>query len=552
MAETRTRWGMRGGVAAVVVAASLYALGAAPISAGAQTAASAQLIAVTGSSLASIEPSSGSFSAVMTPSFSPTTDNYVLNCPSGTSSVTFKMTASHGTITVGGTSGKSVSATVNLTTNQAAVIQAPSPSSSSAVQYWVRCLPPNFPALKVLTDAKAPLGYYLTQTTTVAPGVAPYVMILDNHGTPVWWQQTTPGSAGYFDQWARNSLVWDSASNGGTPNLSDTAGYTIYNLKNATTRTIVPHDLPADGHAIAHLTDGNILWLTSPEVTGVTLTSIGKGSNQNVANCVLQETTPTGDVLWTWNALQHIGVNESIDPLSDTIHGQQVWDLFHCNAVALQGGTSATPEKANVLLSARENSAVYLITRTTGDILWKVGGTKPTATDPDSSAQFLTIVNDAEGGFYAQHNAQLTGTGELTVFDDHSGAPFYQDPTETPGPARAAQYKINAASGTATLDWSFVAPDGETTLATGSFNRYNDGTDNVIGWGLSNPKTTGGTNLEQLFTEVNGVGKVMLAVDYVEPHGAAFPAIDGSYRVIKLFPYQINLGLLRANMGGLP
>lgn len=559
MAEngTRRRFGVaRVGFLAVALAGwTALGVGPGPTPAGAQAPANAQLITVTGSSLSGVVPTSKKFGAVLSPSFAPTTYNYVLNCPSGTTSIKFTLTAASGTITLDGKSGSSEAATLTLTTDQAAVIRATGPSKA-VTQYWIRCLPPNFPPLRVLSDNnQAPTGYYLTQTALVPPGGVPYVMILDKHGTPIWWQETTPGGAGYFDQWSAKSLAWDSASNGGTPNFDNTAGYTIYNLQTGSATTVVPNDLPADGHAIIHLSDGNIIFLTDPEVTGETLTAIGKGSDQNVVNCVLQETTPSGKVLWTWNALQHIGINESIDPISDVVAGQQVWDLFHCNAVSLQGGAAATPEHANVLLSSRENSAVYLITRSTGAIIWKVGGTKPTSTDPDSGAQFLRIVNDPEGGFYAQHDAQLSATGELTVFDDHSGAPLYSDPTEPPGPARGAEYKIDTTAGTATLDWSFTAPDGKTTLATGSFNRYpapSGGTDNVIGWGLSEPITTDGVTLEPLLSEVNGSGKTLLEVDFVEPNGASFPSIYGSYRVIKLFPSEINIGLLRANMGGLP
>lgn len=561
MAECRIRWRLHTaraiGLAIALVTASLLGLGPTFVFAGAQTPANAQLITVTGSSLSAVVPSSTGFNAVLTPAFSPTTYNYVLNCPSGTSSIAFTMTASSGTITVDGRSGPSESATVSLTTNQAAVIRAPGATASrSTNQYWIRCLPPNFPQLKVTTDTNgAPTGYYLTQTAVVAPGGAPYVMILDKHGTPVWWQQTTPGGAGYFDQWSPQALAWDSASNGGTPNFNNTAGYTVYNLRTATSTTVKPNGLPADGHAIVHLADGNILFLTDPEVSGVTLTAIDKGSNQNVVDCVLQETRPGGTVVWTWDALHHLGVNESIYPISDTVNGHQVWDLFHCNSVSLQGGATATPEGANIVLSARENSAVYLITRSTGTILWKLGGVKPTATDPDSGAQYLNVLGDTEGGFFAQHDAVLSGTGELTLFDDHSGAPYYSDPTETKGPSRGAEYKIDTAVGTAELDWSYVAPDGQTTIATGSFNRYpapNGGTDNVIGWGLSKPITTAGLTVEPLVSEVNSSGKVMLAIDFVEPSGASFPAITGSYRVTKLFPDEIKIGLLRANMGGLP
>jgi hypothetical protein len=528
---------------------------AVPAPAGADTPATAQLITVTGSPLSNVVVSSKAFTASTTPAFSQTIYNYIVNCPSGTSSVKFKMRAAAGTITVGGATGSTEAASVSLTTNQAAVIEAPSAvNAGTSVQYWFRCIPTDFPTLKAVTDTgQAPEGYYLTQTALDATGTGPYVMILDNHGTPVWWQKTVPGGAGWFQQWTSNTLAWDSASNGGTPNFNNAAGYTTYNLKTGATGTVVPNDAPADGHAILHLSDGNNIFLTDPEVTGVDLSSIGHGTNQNVVDCNMQEDTPSGQVVWSWDGLQHLGIDESLYPISDTVDGQQVWDLFHCNSMSLDENDS-NQETADIVLSSRENSSIYLIDRSTGAIIWKVGGVKPSASDPDASAQYLNVVNDPETQFYAQHDATLSATGELTLFDDHSGAPLYMDPTETAGPARGVQYKINTTAGTATLNWSYVTPDDENSLATGSFNRYtspNGGTDNVIGWGLNDPITTGGVTTSKLFSEVNGSGKVTLAVDWVEPDGATFPGINGEYRVIKLSRSQLSLNLLRKNMGGL-
>jgi Arylsulfotransferase (ASST) len=548
---------MAGGLVALctlpLALAAVTGAASASAATGAQTPPNAQLITVTGSSLSNITAAPTSFTAAMTPAFSPTTNNYVLNCPAATSSVTFTMTAATGTITVNGNTGASEPATVSLTTNQAAVVQAPSPTNPAVVsQYWIRCLPTDFPPLQVVTDTgKAPEGYYLTENALVAAGSGRYVMILDRHGTPVWWQSVGPTNPAYFQQWSPNTLAWDSNNNGGAPQFVNADGYTTYNLKTGASATLVPNNQPADPHDIIHLSDGNIIFLTDPEVTGVDLSSIGKGTNQNVADCALQEVTPTGQVVWSWDALQHIGIDESVAPLTDTVNGQQVVDLFHCNSVSLDQ-SDPNQETANVVLSARELSGIYLINRATGNIIWKVGQVKPSAGDPDASAQFLTIQNDGEGGFYAEHNAQLSATGELTLFDDHSGPPFYNDPGETPGVARGVEYKINTKAGTATLDWAYVTTDGENSFATGSFNRYpvaKGGTDNVICWGANNALTSGGVTTAKLFTEVNGSRTVELAVDWVEP---ATGATNLSYRVIKLTPSQISIGLLHKNMGGLP
>jgi hypothetical protein len=513
-------------------------------------AANAQLITVTGGAVSDITATSTSFTAPMSPAFSPRTTDYVLDCPTGTSSVTFTMTAASGTITVNGQTGATEAATVSLTTDQAAVVQV------RKQQYWIRCLPPDFPPLKTVTDnGKSPDGLYLTQTALSAPGIGSYVMALDNHGTPVWWQKTVPGGAGYFDMWQPDVFAWDSASNGGSPNFNNAAGYTTYNLRTGETATVVPTNAPADGHAIVHLADGNILFLTDPEVTGVDLTSIGKGTDQNIADCAMQEVTPYGHVVWSWDSLQHIGIDESIDPISDTVAGQQVWDVFHCNSVSLEGGGADNPETANIVLSSRENSSVYLINRKTGNVIWKVGGVKPAATDPDATAKFITVQGDPEGGFYAQHNAQVSADGkQLTLFDDHSGAPLYSDPSETPGPARGVEYTIDESAGTASLIWSTVAPDNLMTLATGSFNRYqvtSGGYDSVVGWGLNNTVTSGGVTTSKLFSDVSQNGTTDLAVDWLQPAGATFPSITASYRVIKVNPTQLDINLLRQNMGGL-
>jgi hypothetical protein len=540
---------------------TLAVMGAAVVSgpgvAGAATAPNADLIVTTGHPIVSVTASSTAFTPTITPAFAPGIHDYVINCPATTSPVTFTMSTPAGMITHDGQTGSSVSATVNLTTDQAAVIRGTNPGSTTRAQYWFRCLPTDFPQLAVTTDTgQAPAGYYFTQNAIVAPGDSPYVMILNNHGTPVWWQKTynlsdVPAGAGWFQLWDPNVLGWDSASNGSAPNFNNAAGYTIDNLATSTDSTVVPNNAPADGHEIVHLSDGNILFLTDPEVTGVDLSSLGDGTNQNIADCALQEDTPSGQVVWSWDALQHIGVDESIDPISDTVNGQHVWDVFHCNGVSLQGGASANPETANIVLSSRENSSIYLLDRTTGNVIWKVGGLRPSATDPDAAAQFLTVANDPEGGFYAQHNPNLSSSGELTLFDDHSGEPLYSDPNETPGPARGVEYKINTTTGTATLDWSYVAPDNESTLATGSFNRYLNGNDNVVGWGFNPSQVVNGVTTNKLFSEVTSSGQVMLAVNFIDPTGGGLFGINASYRVMKFPTSDLSINLLHSDMGGL-
>ena len=142
--------------------------------AGADTSPYA-LVSVAGSSLAGVTASSP---YALSPSFSPNTNDYVIDCASGINQVTLTLTGNGGPITAfsnqqgSSVSGNSVSLTMSLVPNQAVVIYAPGPGEhgNPPVQYWIRCLPPDFPVLQV--NATGPSnpewtpGYYFTGNIT--------------------------------------------------------------------------------------------------------------------------------------------------------------------------------------------------------------------------------------------------------------------------------------------------------------------------------------------------------------------------------------------------
>ena len=72
-------------------------------------------------------------------------------------------------------------------------------------EYWVRCLPADFPLLTTeKTGAVAP-GYYLLENG-VAGGSGRFVMILDTNGVPVWYRRV-PASID-FKQLPDGNLAW--------------------------------------------------------------------------------------------------------------------------------------------------------------------------------------------------------------------------------------------------------------------------------------------------------------------------------------------------------
>ncbi|HWW54226.1 MAG TPA: aryl-sulfate sulfotransferase, partial [Acidimicrobiales bacterium] len=463
----------------------------------------AAVLTVTGSSLANMTTSPGTLS----PSFATSTSDYVVPCQGGTNAVTLQMTASSGNITVAGQTGSTVSTSVKLVESQAAVVVAPDPANPSgpATQYWVRCLPHDFPQIQVTKPGSPTPGYYLYGNTTATAGVSgTYNMILNGNGTPVWFSATSAGPLG-LQLLPNDTLAWAQGQSSPFFNLQ---------LDSQTTQVVRAPVPPTDGHEYLLEPNGDRMLFATPLLSGVDLTSIGEGTNQTIQDHVVQEIDPQGNLVWSWRASDHIAVGETQPALlsSMTKNGQTVWDVFHFNSIDVD------PTGTLVLISGRNLAAVYEVNKATGKVVWKLGGT---GTNPDNP-QILTIQNDPETTISGQHDARFQPNGDVSLFDDQTGRS---------GAARGVEYAIDTTAGTATMDFEYVNPDGKGSLATGSFRRSADGT-SVIGWGFH----TGSG-----FTEVDGSGTVLFQV--------TFPNGESGYRSIKVASTAISLNLLRESVG---
>src|SRR5205807_4269207 len=131
------------------------------------------------------------------PTFAPTITDYVWRCQSGINTLQLTLAAvSGGTITVAGMRGGSLTIQESLIENQAVIISAPDPDATKPpIQYWIRCLPHDFPALSVTQSVAPPAGWYLTGNITSAAGSGSYAMVLDAFGTPVWYRKSSRGWA---------------------------------------------------------------------------------------------------------------------------------------------------------------------------------------------------------------------------------------------------------------------------------------------------------------------------------------------------------------------
>ena len=513
----------------------------------------------------------------LTPAFSPTTTDYVLRCNAGANRVTLTLSGNGSPIEVGTSqqswpaSGTSVSVSLSLLPNQAVVVYAPDPANAPAsTQYWIRCLPPDFPAIQVnVAGPSSPdwtPGYYFTGNITSSQG-AFYAMVLDGNGVPVWYQSLGAAAGGAFNvqPLPNDTISWTPGLGPGVGTGANGNAYTGFDLDTQSTIAPLPAAIsPTDLHELVPLPNGDRLMISTPVVrhdlkslgTGITADTAtpipAAAANNTIVNCVVQEVTPSNTAAWSWDAADHIGNDEvNTVPASgvpdqgppwvlDDLNGTTAADVYHCNSVAMDQDR-ASPTFGDVLISMRHLDAVLLINPNTGDVIWKLGGTAPSAGDPEENqttpAKHLVITGDDESGICGQHDARFvptptSGVEDVSVFDNHTDCP--------PGAARGVEFALDTVGQTATLDDQYKQPQGLPVPATGSFRRMPDANSDigsgtsVIGWGITNTFSSG-------FTEVDADGNVLCDV--------RFPDGQTLYRAIKVDAAAVNLALLRRTAG---
>lgn len=447
--------------------------------------------------------------------FTPDGHDYTVRCVTGVNSMTIHAVGAPGTtISIARSSaigpnplGQVADQTLTLGEDEAFVVRAGRPGAVPE-QYWVRCLPHDFPVLRV-TGAETPYpGWYLTDAAfpTSDPGTdqTRYVMILDNRSVPVWYHRVAAPSID-LSLMSDGTLAWVKLLGlafGSTPG----GAFEVHRLDGTLARSISTVSGPTDHHDIAALANGNVVLATYVPRQHVDLRALGAGygSDELVYDSHLEEIRPDGTVAWTWKSEEHI-------PISASTYAQRLpgalglgVDLVHINSIHV------APD-GDLIVSARHTDTVYKIRRNTaGDVVWRIGGNQSD----------VTFVGDPLAGFARQHDAQLLANGDLRLFDNRTGA----------GQPRAVEYAIDIARHTATLVWSRSTPEVTASGGVGSVRVDGDG-DTVVAWGGS---------AQPAFTEFDAAGNVLQATAML----GHYP-----YRVDKQPLEAFDIDLLRVTAG---
>ena len=226
-------------------------------------------------------------------------------------------------------------------------------------------------------------------------------LILDNQLQPVWFKpvpvKDVAGNLSLQTYQGKPALAWwegvvtnTGATESGRYVIVDQHYHTLATLQGADGWVLTIHELVIRGdHA----------WVTANKNLPRNLSRYGGAYNGALIDSAVQEyDLKTGKLLYTWDALKHISLDDGRATLPTNGFP---WDAYHVNAIDVPGD-------GTFVVSMRNTWAAYKVDIATGRIIWTLGG-------PHSSFRLGT---GAE--FEWQHDVQVyPGSPLVSMYDDH-------------------------------------------------------------------------------------------------------------------------------------
>jgi len=345
--------------------------------------------------------------------------------------------------------------------------------------------------------------YYIDPTTWGSPNRG-YSMIMDATGELVWFMKG-PNDVGWMMNLQKFGDHYVAIWNHGLaePFIFDAGWNLIDTIPGTHPITGAAYDL----HEAIRNEDGSY-WLEWMQWRAVDMSQIIPGGNPNasVAFHVVELWDADHNILWSWDSFEH----QDGLPLTDIDDQNQLllpsFEHLHLNSIH---------ECANgdVLLSSRQMSTIHRIDRTTGDVLWCLGG--------GLGNDFLFLRGDDIPetwplNFYKQHDARELGPNHYSVFDNGNH--------HSPHRAYGREYLIDEDLMTAELVWAYRRNPAENPSVQGSFQNTFDG-HRLIGWGHD-----GGVQMNA--TELDENNNVVFELDLLPDRETQYN-LPGIYRVRK-------------------
>ncbi len=325
-------------------------------------------------------------------------------------------------------------------------------------------LPGDFPTL-VPSIQEQQLGGKLFITTDR------YAMLLALDGTPY-----------FYHQFRRGRRAWDFTTQANN-RISYMVGATAYLFDDRFELLDIytcGHDYYTDPHEFRYLTDGHVL-LIAWDSQLVDMSKLVEGGSPFalVVGTHLQELDTGKEVIFEWRSWDNFDI---LDARHEDLQGALI-HFVHMNAIDVD-------YDGHLLVSSRHQDEITKINRTTGDIIWRLGG---------NNNQF-TPLNDPDGFNYQHDIRAVPGhPGQYTLYDNGN----YHSPRYS----RGVEYKIDETAMTVERVWQYRHEPDRYSHWMGNVDRQPNG-NTLIGWAYANlPKVT----------EVTPAGQIVYEADFSDP-----------------------------------
>lgn len=329
-------------------------------------------------------------------------------------------------------------------------------------------LPADFPPSRFESLRPVPPGLFVVSFSAPADG-RPWVIVFDDEGEPRWW--FNPDTRALWGQVVGNGdLVW-ARSFGDGYGLDPRMAHEVRSESGKLLRLVRTGGSIVDGHEYRELQNGNVLLDTYvPETAD--LRRFGGPKRAAIASAEVQEVDPAGRVVWRWNSRGQISLRETGRWWRNVLSNprrrlqREIFDPVHINSIEPRGN-------GEVVISTRHTDAVYGIDRDSGEISWKLGGTR--------TGKSLRVTGDpATKLLGGQHDARIDRRGRLTVFDNGK---------DRPRRPRVVFYRLELGQRRAVYRGQLNDPQVQRSHCCGSARETADG-GWLVSWG-DNPLVTG-------------------------------------------------------------
>ena len=333
------------------------------------------------------------------------------------------------------------------------------------------CLPDDFPELGIFWTDKAAPGVFIGNLGKKGS----YRVILDNQGYPLFYSK---------DQNFVSKLV---LSNG----LIAVDGF----LLKDESFTVVDSYAGSNDRCFVMLPNGNAIVAAGGD-RQIDMSQVVPGGRPDavVQGKSFLEMDANKQIVFEWNCLDYIPLTETLADLTD-----KNIDFTHLNYVNID------PVDHNYLISDRHACSVLKVSRTTGEIIWRLGG----------PANDFTFIGEHEENapyyFAAQHSVHGLANGNILFFDNGGAGKALPIPDR--GYSRAVEYHLDEVNMTATLVWEYRKDPDIYANSGGDVQRFDNG-NTLINWG---PATSKGA---PIITEVTPAGEVVFEMSFANPDEA--------------------------------